>query len=62
VAEPDLFERPGVYDGRKNFFTAYELPFESGGREVSPSSHFWLLHFIRLPVYGPYGYTLRLTG
>jgi eukaryotic translation initiation factor 2C len=24
-----------VYDGRKNFFTAYELPFESGGREFT---------------------------
>ncbi|KAF8266852.1 argonaute-like protein [Lactarius quietus] len=31
--EPELFARPGVYDGRKNLFTAYELPFESGGRE-----------------------------
>ncbi|KAH9062679.1 argonaute-like protein [Lactarius vividus] len=33
--EPVLFARPGVYDGRKNLFTAYELPFESGGREFS---------------------------
>ncbi|KAH9179678.1 argonaute-like protein [Lactarius sanguifluus] len=33
--EPALFARPGVYDGRKNLFTAYELPFESGGREFS---------------------------
>ncbi|KAH9045384.1 argonaute-like protein [Lactarius pseudohatsudake] len=33
--EPGLFARPGVYDGRKNLFTAYELPFESGGREFS---------------------------
>ncbi|KAH9179682.1 argonaute-like protein [Lactarius sanguifluus] len=32
---PELFARPGVYDGRKNLFTAYELPFESGGREIS---------------------------
>ncbi len=55
--EPELFARPGVYDGRKNMFTAYELPFESGGREVSRSSHCWFLHFInfRFPVYGPYG-------
>ncbi|KAF8259431.1 argonaute-like protein [Lactarius quietus] len=35
------FARPGVYDGRKNLFTANELPFfESGGREV-------LLRFLR---------------
>ncbi|KAH9179683.1 argonaute-like protein [Lactarius sanguifluus] len=27
--EPGVFARPGVYDGRKNLFTAYELPFES---------------------------------
>ncbi|KAI9448014.1 argonaute-like protein [Lactarius indigo] len=33
--EPGLFARPGVYDGRKNLFTAYELPFESGGREFA---------------------------
>ncbi|KAH9077150.1 argonaute-like protein [Lactarius deliciosus] len=33
--EPALFARPGVYDGRKNLFTAYELPFESGGRKFS---------------------------
>ncbi|KAH8999090.1 argonaute-like protein [Lactarius akahatsu] len=33
--EPGLFARPGVYDGRKNLFTAYELPFEAGGREFS---------------------------
>ncbi|KAH9035274.1 argonaute-like protein [Lactarius hengduanensis] len=33
--EPAFFARPGVYDGRKNLFTAYELPFESGGREFS---------------------------
>ncbi|KAF8266859.1 argonaute-like protein [Lactarius quietus] len=33
--EPGLFARPGVYDGRKNLFTAYELPFESGGRKFS---------------------------
>ncbi|KAI0255719.1 Piwi domain-containing protein [Lactifluus subvellereus] len=33
--EPELFARPGVYDGRKNLFTAFELPFESGAREAS---------------------------
>ncbi|KAH9006800.1 argonaute-like protein [Lactarius hatsudake] len=33
--EPAFFARPGVYDGRKNLFTAYELPFEAGGREFS---------------------------
>ena len=34
--EPELFAKPGVYDGRKNLFTAFELPFESGIREASP--------------------------
>ncbi|KAH8999091.1 argonaute-like protein [Lactarius akahatsu] len=36
---PELFARPGVYDGRKNLFTAYELPIGPGGRSfaVSPS-------------------------
>jgi hypothetical protein len=34
--EPELFAKPGVYDGRKNLFTAFELPFESGTREASP--------------------------
>jgi eukaryotic translation initiation factor 2C len=35
--EPELFARPGVYDGRKNLYTAFELPFESGSSEASPS-------------------------
>ena len=48
--EPGLFARPGVYDGRKNLFTAYELPFESGGRDVSPSSHYSLFRFIYFPL------------
>ncbi|KAF8266851.1 hypothetical protein EI94DRAFT_124794 [Lactarius quietus] len=26
--EPGLFARPGVYDGRKNLFTAHKLPFK----------------------------------
>ncbi|KAH9035273.1 argonaute-like protein [Lactarius hengduanensis] len=36
---PELFTRPGVYDGRKNLFTAYELPIGPGGRSfaVPPS-------------------------
>ncbi|KAI9467034.1 argonaute-like protein [Lactarius psammicola] len=33
--EPGLFARPGVYDGRKNLFITYELPFESGSREFA---------------------------
>ncbi|KAI0005035.1 argonaute-like protein [Russula compacta] len=31
--EPELFARPGAYDGRKNLFMAVELPFETGSRE-----------------------------
>ncbi|KAH9965910.1 argonaute-like protein [Russula dissimulans] len=31
--EPDLFERPGAYDGRKNLFMSFDLPFENGSRE-----------------------------
>ena len=34
TVEPELFARPGAYDGRKNLFMAFELPFESGAREV----------------------------
>ena len=37
--EPELFSRPGVYDGRKNMFMAFELPFgDTGVREVRTSS------------------------
>ena len=36
--EPELFARPGAYDGRKNIFMAFELPFETGSREVGPLS------------------------
>ena len=36
--EPELFARPGVYDGRKNMFFAFELPFDTGACEVGPSS------------------------
>lgn len=36
--EPELFARPGAYDGRKNLFMAFELPFETGSREVGLSS------------------------
>ena len=36
--EPDIFEKPGAYDGRKNLFMAVELPFDTGSREVSPPS------------------------
>jgi eukaryotic translation initiation factor 2C len=34
--EPELFARPGVYDGRKNFFMAFQLPFDTGSCEVGP--------------------------
>jgi hypothetical protein len=33
--EGRLSARPGVYDGRKNLFTSFDLEFESGAREVS---------------------------
>ncbi|KAH9006799.1 hypothetical protein EDB86DRAFT_10003 [Lactarius hatsudake] len=46
---PELFARPGVYDGRKNLFTAYELPIGPGGRSVGPSSHCSLVLFICFP-------------
>ena len=37
--EPELFARPGAYDGRENMFMAFELPFgDTGAREVRPSS------------------------
>jgi len=37
--ERELFARPGAYDGRKNIFMPFKLPFESGSREVGlPSS------------------------
>ena len=36
--EPEIFASPGAYDGRKNLFTAIELPFESGSREVGISN------------------------
>ncbi|KAI9448012.1 Piwi-domain-containing protein [Lactarius indigo] len=32
---PGLFARPGVYDGRKNLFMAYELSFDFGSREFA---------------------------
>ena len=32
--EGRLSTQPGVYDGRKNFFTSFDLEFESGAREV----------------------------
>jgi hypothetical protein len=32
---PDVFASPGVYDGRKNLFTAVELPLEEGANEAS---------------------------
>jgi hypothetical protein len=35
--EARLTARPGVYDGRKNFFTSFNLEFETGSREVSGS-------------------------
>ena len=37
--EPELFARPGAYDGRENMFMAFKLPFgDTGDREVRPSS------------------------
>ena len=39
LVEPELFSRPGVYDGRKNMFFSFELPFgDAGAREVGCSS------------------------
>lgn len=35
--EERLFERPGVYDGRKNLYTSFDLGFESGSHEASQS-------------------------
>ena len=35
--EARLTVQPGVYDGRKNFFTSFDLEFESGSCEVSHS-------------------------
>ena len=33
--EPEIFARPGAYDGRKNIFMTFELPFGGmGTREV----------------------------
>jgi hypothetical protein len=37
--EDRLSVRPGVYDGRKNLFTSFDLEFESGAHEVSLSRH-----------------------
>ena len=33
--EPRLSAQPGVYDGRKNLYTTFDLEFESGAQEVS---------------------------
>jgi hypothetical protein len=33
--EGRLFARPGVYDGRKNLFTSFDLEFEAGAHEAS---------------------------
>ena len=56
--EPELFARPGAYDGRKNIFMAFELPFgDTGAREVgplSPRSSSLLTRFM-CPVCGPHG-------
>jgi len=56
--EPDLFERPGAYDGRKNLFMSFELPFENGSREVGSDSLITTCpaNFTpRFPVRRPYG-------
>jgi hypothetical protein len=37
--EGRLAVRPGVYDGRKNMFTSFDLEFESGSQEVSLLYH-----------------------
>jgi hypothetical protein len=39
--EDRLTVRPGVYDGRKNLFTSFDLEFESGSHEAS-LSHYYL--------------------
>ena len=36
--EPELFARPGAYDGCKNLFMTFELPFKTSSREVGSSS------------------------
>jgi hypothetical protein len=38
--EDRLTVRPGVYDGRKNMFTSFDLEFESGSHEASLSHHY----------------------
>ena len=38
--EERLFARPGVYDGRKNLFTSFDLDFESGFHEASESESY----------------------
>jgi hypothetical protein len=40
--EGRLSARPGVYDGRKNFFTSFDLEFETGSHEASPSFYYSL--------------------
>ena len=32
--EPRLSTQPGVFDGKKNFYTTLDLEFESGAQEV----------------------------
>lgn len=42
---PQIFTPRVVYDGRKNVFSARELPFENGTQEVR---HGTFYHFFRL--------------
>lgn len=37
--EGRLAARPGVYDGKKNLFTSFDLEFESDAHEASQSHH-----------------------
>jgi hypothetical protein len=38
--EGRLSSRPGVYDGRKNLFTSFDLEFETGAQEASLLSYY----------------------
>ena len=48
--EERLFARPGVYDGRKNLFTSFDLEFESGFHEASQSYR----HLFSYSTFSPY--------
>ncbi len=62
--EPQVFAKPGAYDGRKNLFMPVELPFDRGTGEVRsskfPTTVLLILFSSRL-VRGPYG-SSAVTG